>query len=119
MKALNLDISLCVAGALSVAAIVAVYAANPTTNLRELEASAPQTASLSVDDAAITSNVLTAINSDPQTASLRLNIGTRDGVVAVRGSVPNAHVGAHLLQVVATVEGVRGVKNSLRIAILS
>lgn len=119
MKALNLDTSLCVAGMLSVAAIVAVYAANPTSNLRELEVAATQSSSVIGDDALITSHVVSAITADPQTASLRINVGTKDGIVAVRGAVPNANVGAHLLQVVATVDGVRGVKNSLRIAVLS
>jgi hyperosmotically inducible protein len=68
-----------------------------------------------MDDAAITSKVKAAIKADPQLTALKVNVKTKQGVVMVSGTVPNAELNSHLLQVVSSVSGVRDVQNQLKI----
>jgi hyperosmotically inducible periplasmic protein len=110
-----LDVALCAASLLAVTAMVAVYA-SPMPDLHSLEAKIAQSsASLVVDDAMLSSKVQAVLGADPQTASLRIAVDAKDGVVSLAGAVPNADVGAHVMHLVAAIEGVRDVKNSLRI----
>ncbi len=68
-----------------------------------------------MDDAAITTKVKAAISADPQLTALKINVKTKQGVVVVSGTVPNAELNSHLLQVVSSVSGVRDVQNQLKI----
>ncbi|MFI4939721.1 MAG: BON domain-containing protein, partial [Burkholderiales bacterium] len=72
---------------------------------------------VAIDDMLITSKVKAAINADRQLSTLRIDIKTNQGIVVVSGTVPTAALNAQLLQLVAAIEGVRNVKNELRIQV--
>lgn len=73
--------------------------------------SATDAASVYVDDAMITTKVKAALIEDKQVQSLKISVSTEKGVVKLSGSVPNADVGKHVLQLAAKVQGVRDVKS--------
>jgi hyperosmotically inducible protein len=68
-----------------------------------------------VSDDTITVTAKTALAADPQIASLPINITTRQGVVMVSGSVPSAAASDRVLQIIASVSGVKDVKNTLKV----
>jgi hyperosmotically inducible protein len=68
-----------------------------------------------VDDTMITSKVRAAIGSDPRTSTLKIDVNTKQGVVFVTGAVPSDELREHVVQLIATVDGVRTVKNDLKI----
>lgn len=68
-----------------------------------------------VADDVVTSSIRKAISADPQAAELPVSVTTRKGVVVITGEVPSAAVGDRVVQLVATVNGVRQVKNELRV----
>ncbi|MBV8665564.1 MAG: BON domain-containing protein [Burkholderiaceae bacterium] len=114
MRSSVLDNCLCVAGFLSVAATVAVYA-GPTPDLQSIEVKIAQNPGAIVDDIMIASEVQAALRADPQTAILRISVDTRNGVVSLSGSVPSVEIEDHVVQVVASIRDVRDIKNSLRV----
>ncbi|MDP3844753.1 MAG: BON domain-containing protein [Oxalobacteraceae bacterium] len=67
------------------------------------------------DDAMITTMVKTALIEDKQVKSLKISVTTEQGVVKMSGTVPNAEVGNRALQLATTVQGVKGVKNDLKV----
>jgi len=67
------------------------------------------------DDSTITSKVRAAINSDQRASALKINVSTNQGTVVLKGTVPSVDLSAYLLQLVASVEGVRDVRNELKI----
>lgn len=67
------------------------------------------------DDAMITTMVKTALIEDKQVRSLKISVTTEQGVVKMSGTVPNAEVGNRALQLATTVQGVKGVKNDLKV----
>lgn len=77
-------------------------------------AGAAPTAAVS-DDAAITATAKAAISADAQLAGLPINVATKQGVVVVSGVVPSAAAGDRVLQLVASVSGVKDVKNTLKV----
>lgn len=73
------------------------------------------TAAVAVSDDAITASAKTALGADAQIATLPINVTTRKGVVVVSGDVPNAAAGERVLQIVASVSGVKDVKSTLKV----
>lgn len=67
------------------------------------------------DDAMITTMVKAALLEDKQVKSLKISVTTEQGVVKMSGVVPNADVGNRALQLAATVQGVKGVQNDLKL----
>lgn len=67
------------------------------------------------DDAMITTMVKAALIEDKQVKSLKIKVSTEQGVVKMSGTVPNAEVGNRALQLATTVQGVKGVKNDLKV----
>ncbi|MEO6353563.1 MAG: BON domain-containing protein [Burkholderiaceae bacterium] len=67
------------------------------------------------DDAMITTKVKAALIEDKQVKSLKIRVSTEEGVVKMSGVVPNADLGNRALQLAATVQGVKGVKNDLKL----
>jgi hyperosmotically inducible protein len=81
-------------------------------------ASAPgigASSSAHADDAMITTMVKAALVEDKQVQSLKISVSTEKGVVKVSGIVPNADLGNRALQLAAGVQGVKGVKNDLKL----
>jgi osmotically-inducible protein OsmY len=137
MKARYLNLSLSAATLLFGAATVVAYNSGPIPNTQNVQQSLRALAQNSAtysgdafddilitgkanfDDTIVTSKVKAAINADPLTSSLTIEIDTKDGMVVVAGTVPSAHIRTHLIELVATVEGVRNVKSNLRVAVTS
>ena len=79
-------------------------------------AAAPNaTAAVAVTDDVITATAKTALSADSQIAGLPINLTTRKGVVVVSGDVPSVAAGERVLQIVASVSGVKDVKNTLKV----
>jgi hyperosmotically inducible protein len=77
--------------------------------------SAPAATGGAVTDDAITASAKTALSTDAQLAGLAINLSVKKGVVSVSGDVPSAAAGERVLQIVAMVNGVKDVKNSLKV----
>jgi hyperosmotically inducible protein len=73
------------------------------------------TGAAAVTDDTITASAKTALSADAQLASLPISVTTRKGVVMVSGDVPNAAAGERILQIIASVSGVKDVKNTLKV----
>jgi BON domain len=137
MKTRYLNLSLSAATLLFGAATVVAYSSGPVQNIQDARQNLRVLAQASdsypgdafddilitgkanFDDTIVTSKVKAAISADPLTNSLAIEIDTKDGMVVVAGTVPSAHIRTHLIELVATVEGVRNVKSNLRVAITS
>lgn len=76
---------------------------------------APGATSAYADDAMITTMVKTALIEDKQVQSLKISVTTEQGVVKMSGIVPNVEVGKRALQLAASVQGVKDVKNDLKV----
>jgi hyperosmotically inducible protein len=70
---------------------------------------------VAVSDDTITATAKTALSADSQVAGLPITVTTRKGVVMVSGDVPSAAAGERVLQIVASVSGVKDVKNTLKV----
>jgi hyperosmotically inducible protein len=68
-----------------------------------------------VSDAEITASAKAALKADAQSAAMPVRINTSEGVVALTGSVTSAQAGDRVLQIVASVSGVREIKNELKV----
>ena len=68
-----------------------------------------------VSDAEITASARAALKADAQSAAMPVKVNTREGVVALTGSVTSAQAGDRVLQIVASVSGVREIKNELKV----
>ncbi|HEV7816753.1 MAG TPA: BON domain-containing protein [Janthinobacterium sp.] len=66
-------------------------------------------------DDAITSSAKAALSADAQSATLPINITTKKGVVMLSGEVPSPEAGDRVIQIVASVDGVKEVKNDMRV----
>lgn len=71
-------------------------------------------AKLSSDDA-ITNSARAALNADAQSATLPINLTTKKGVVMLSGEVPSADVGDRVIQIIASINGVKEVRNDMRV----
>lgn len=98
------------AALVSTAAAGAAYAADATPTAQQAQPVA-QTA-----DTAITSKVKAALSDNKQLATLQIDVSTTDGVVVLKGSVPNADAAAQAAQVAATVPGVKNIRSELKVA---
>jgi osmotically-inducible protein OsmY len=67
-------------------------------------------------DAWIRAKVGTRLTSDPDISRFRLDIDVDGGVVTLSGTVPNEYMKRHAEEVAMKTEGVKRVKNELRIA---
>lgn len=68
-----------------------------------------------IDDSVITAKVKAALVEDKQVSAMKIKVITKDGVVTLKGAVPNAEAGQHALQLAAGVEGVKDVKSDLTV----
>lgn len=91
----------------------ATNAATPTTAPGAADSASG--ASAYADDAMITSMVKAALVEDKQIQALKINVTTEQGVVKMSGTVPSAEAGKRALQIAASVQGVKDVKNDLKI----
>lgn len=78
-------------------------------------ATANAAGAVAVSDDTITTTAKTALSADSQVAGLPITVTTRKGVVMVSGDVPSAAAGERVLQIVASVSGVKDVKNTLKV----
>lgn len=96
---------------LSGASISASYAADA-----EKAAAAPLLATnAAVTDEAITASAKAALSADAQLAGLPISVSAKKGVVILSGEVPSAEAGDRVVQMVASVAGVKEVKNDLKV----
>lgn len=79
------------------------------------ENSATGAPSAYVDDAMITTRVKAALVEDKQVQSLKISVTTEQGVVKISGTVPSVEVGKRALQIAAGVQGVKDVRNDLKV----
>jgi len=92
----------------------ATNAATPTTAPGAAN-SATGATSAYADDAMITTMVKTALVEDKQVQALKISVTTEQGVVKMSGTVPSVEVGKRALQLAAGVQGVKDVKNDLKV----
>lgn len=90
------------------------FAAN-AQDKQAMPGAANATAAVAVTDDAITASAKTALSADAQVAPLPISVTTRKGVVVVSGDVPTAAAGERVLQIVASVSGVKDVKSTLKV----
>ena len=67
----------------------------------------------SSSDAAITSQVKTAISKQPELKGTKVSVSTDEKVVRLSGTVKSRHERAHLIAVARNVEGVKAIKTDL------
>ncbi len=66
-----------------------------------------------IDDSVITAKVKTAILTDPELKVLQIDVETFKGVVQLSGFVDSRQMATRAVELAGTVNGVKGVKNSL------
>jgi len=69
-----------------------------------------------VKDAAITTKIKGALDTDPITKSSTIHVDTNAGVVNLTGDVPSAQVAAQAHKIAQNTEHVKAVTNNLKIA---
>jgi hyperosmotically inducible protein len=67
-------------------------------------------------DERITANVKAALRADPDLSAVPIDVSTRAGVVVLQGTVPNLDSARQAIRLVASVPGVRDVRNELTVA---
>eukprot|EP01133_Synstelium_polycarpum_P005432 gene5432-6288_t len=72
-------------------------------------------AAAAVPDETITSSAKAALSADAQAATLPVKVATQQGVVVLSGDVPSAEAGDRVVQIVASVSGVKEIKNELKV----
>ncbi|MBB5393869.1 MULTISPECIES: BON domain-containing protein [unclassified Herbaspirillum] len=99
------------------ASLFAAVAAAPAVRAADTGDSpkATQKAGAYIDDSVITTKVKAALVGDKQVSAMKIKVTTKDGVVTLKGTVPNAEVGQHALQLAAGIEGVKDVKSELTV----
>lgn len=68
-----------------------------------------------VTDDTITASAKAALSADAQSAALPVAVQTKAGVILLSGNVPSAEAGDRVVQIVASVAGVKEVRNDLRV----
>jgi hyperosmotically inducible periplasmic protein len=68
-----------------------------------------------IDDAAITAQVKAALVEDKELSALTINVDTADGVVTLNGDVNEASDIARATDVADDVDGVRSIRNNLKV----
>jgi hyperosmotically inducible protein len=69
-----------------------------------------------IDDAAITARVKTALLNDSQVAGMKIDVDTTKGVVTMSGVVKSREEESRALELAKQVGGVREVKSTLQVA---
>lgn len=101
----NYRISLNLAAVLLTVAVLLTLGACATT----------QSPGQQVDDATITSKVKTKLTADPQVNPFNIDVDTDDGIVTLRGRVEDAEAKTAAGQLARDTNGVRGVRNDIRV----
>lgn len=105
-----------IAAAALMAAGVSVHAADATSPASpQAQAPAPTGEASYAGDAVVTSQVKAALLENKQLSSQKIDVATNDGVVVLKGSIPNAEAAQQAIQVTSTVPGVKDVKNELKL----
>ena len=68
-----------------------------------------------VKDAAITTKIKTALDTNPITKSYTIHVDTDNGVVTLSGDVPNSSVSSEAAKVARNTEHVKSVRNDLKV----
>ena len=68
-----------------------------------------------VDDAAITASVSTALAKDPELSAVRIDVNTKGGAVSLRGPAPSAAAKARASEIAKAQTGVSSVDNQLEV----
>jgi hyperosmotically inducible protein len=101
--------------ALLAGTVTVSFAAGAQDKLAAPAAPNAAAAPAAVTDDVITATAKTALSADAQIAGLPISVTTRKGVVMVSGEVPSAAAGERVLQIVASVGGVKDVKTTLKV----
>lgn len=83
------------------------------------EPSAPppaQAGPSSSPDEQITANVRAALRADPDLSAVPIDVSTRSGVVVLQGTVPSVDSAEAAIRLVASVPGVKDIRNELTVA---
>lgn len=100
----------------SLVAIVLLSGASISASYAADAAVAPLlAANAAVTDEAITASAKAALSADAQLAGLPISVSAKKGVVILSGEVPSAEAGDRVVQMVASVAGVKEVKNDLKV----
>ncbi|MET3130259.1 hyperosmotically inducible protein [Oxalobacteraceae bacterium GrIS 1.11] len=98
---------------LSGAAVTASQAAESADSAKP--AAGQVAANAGVSDEAITTSAKAALSADSLSATLPINVTTKKGVVILSGDIPSAEAGDRVVQLIASVAGVKEVKNELKV----
>ncbi|MBB5609617.1 MULTISPECIES: BON domain-containing protein [unclassified Janthinobacterium] len=118
MQTSKLFNTLVAAALLSGASITATHAADSAPKAPAAPAAdtvVAANAAAAVPDETITSSAKAALSADAQAAALPVNVATKQGVVVLSGDVPSAEAGDRVVQIVASVSGVKEIKNELKV----
>ena len=96
-------------------AILAVVLSTPVLAQQEQKQSNTEWVKDGAKNAGLTGRVKTALANDVGLKTLIINVDSDDGVVTLRGSVDSADTKSRAEQVAKKVDGVKSVKNELRI----
>jgi len=77
--------------------------------------SAPRTAGVVIDDAAITASVKTKLTMDKETKARQINVETQKGIVQLNGFVDSAAARTEAEKLASAVDGVKQVRNNLEV----
>ncbi|WP_317203288.1 BON domain-containing protein [Janthinobacterium sp.] len=100
---------------LSGAAMSASQAATSADKAAPVQSTQLAANAAATDDATITASAKAAIGSDPQVGALPISVSVKKGVVMLQGDVPSAEAGDRVVQLIASVAGVKEVKNDLKV----
>ena len=100
---------------LSGASITASHAADSAPKAQAPADTVVAANAAAVPDETITSSAKAALGADAQAATLPVNVATQQGVVVLSGDVPSAEAGDRIVQIVASVSGVKEIKNELKV----
>jgi len=70
-----------------------------------------------VPDRTITSAAQVALHADAPSAGLPVKVVTKQGIVMLSGTVPSAAAGDRVVRVVASVAGVKEIRNDLKVQV--
>jgi osmotically-inducible protein OsmY len=96
-------------------AILAVLLSTPVLAQQEQKQSNTEWVKDGAQNAGLTGRVKTALANDVGLKTLIINVDSDDGVVTLRGSVDSADTKSRAEQVAKKVDGVKSVKNELRV----
>jgi hyperosmotically inducible periplasmic protein len=67
-------------------------------------------------DATVKSDVQSALTTDKQAGTLKIDVKSTDGVVVLNGAVPSTKAATYVIQLASSVQGVKEVKSELKVA---